>query len=434
MLFQVFSLSLFMRYPIRHALFFGICLIAKVALAQDTTQQITAGRLNSPEQQKNPYVILISADGFRYDLADKYQAENLLRYREAGVAASYMQASYPSLTFPNHYSIITGLYPSHHGIVDNSFYDKTKNEFYSISNKKAVGDSSWYGGTPLWVLAEKQHMLSASFYWVASESAIQGIRPTYYYIYNDLIPIDKRIQTVRNWLELPEDRRPHFITFYFPDVDHQEHLHGPDSKEADSAVHFVDESVRKLVDAVGTLGLNINFIFLSDHGMTTVDTKETLDLPQAVDTSKFIVPPGTSLLHLYAKNVSDISPTYQALKKEAKDYDVYLPDEIPAAWHYGSKDDKYKRIGDIILVPHLPKVFNIRKRHVSIGEHGFDPAFPDMHATFYAWGPMFRQHQTIEGFENVHVYPLIARILNLKLTEKIDGDLNVLGPILASKR
>ncbi|HEX4374412.1 MAG TPA: ectonucleotide pyrophosphatase/phosphodiesterase, partial [Puia sp.] len=370
--------------------FLLIFFIAQIAIAQDTTQQIVAGRTNSADQQKKPYVILISADGFRYDLADKYNAVNLIRLRSEGINAAYMQASYPSLTFPNHYTIVTGLYPAHHGIVDNTFYDKQKNETYTIRNKKAVGDGTWYGGTPLWVLAEKQQMLSASFYWVASESAIQGVRPTYYYIYNDAIPIDKRIETVKNWLQLPEDKRPHFITFYFPQVDHQEHTYGPDSKEAEDAVHLVDESVGKLVRTVDSLGLDVSFIFVADHGMLKVDNEHTLPLPHAVDTTKFLVLPGTALLHLYAKKKKDILPTYRALKLEAKDYDVYLATKMPVKWHYSKKDDRFNRTGDIILVPHPPKVFNIGKGHIPLGEHGFDPAIPEMRATFYAWGPAFQ--------------------------------------------
>src|SRR5215831_1211412 len=144
--------------------------------AQDTTQHVVPNRSNDKSQQKMPYVILISADGFRFDLADKYNAQHLKTLREQGVQASYMIPSYPSLTFPNHYSIITGLYPAHHGIVDNSFYDKNKNGFYTISNQNAVHDSSWYGGVPLWVVAEKNNMLSASFYWIGSEAAIDGVR------------------------------------------------------------------------------------------------------------------------------------------------------------------------------------------------------------------------------------------------------------------
>ena len=401
---------------------------------QDTTQKIIPGRVNSIEQQKKPYVILISADGFRYDLADKYHATNLLKLRKHGITASYMQPSFPSLTFPNHYSIVTGLYPAHHGIVDNSFYDAGKKRVYTISNKKAVGDSSWYGGTPLWVLAEKQQMLTASFYWVASESAIQGVRPTYYYIYNEAIPINQRIQTVKNWLQLPEDKRPHFITFYFPEVDHQEHRFGVDSKEAIDAVHFVDESVGKLVQSIDSLGLNVNFIFLSDHGMINVDTVSTLSLPHAVDTTKFFVLPNLTLLHLYAKDTNDIRPTYDALKKEAVDFDVYLAANTPDRWHYSKSDDRYNRIGDILLVPHAPKVFNILHRRVPVAEHGYDPGITEMHAVFYAWGPAFKKHKKIEGFENVNVYPLIADILGLNNTEAIDGKSEVLQPSLKKKK
>jgi predicted AlkP superfamily pyrophosphatase or phosphodiesterase len=409
---------------------FFIFLAAQTLVGQDTTQHIVSGRFNGESQKSKPYIILISADGFRYDLAEKYNASNLLRLSKQGVAASYMQPVYPSLTFPNHYSIITGLYPAHHGIVDNTFYDKKKKEIYSIRNKKVVGDSSWYGGTPLWVLAEKQQMLSASFYWVASESAIQGVRPTYYYIYNDLISIDKRVETVKDWLQLPEDQRPHFITFYFPEVDHQEHMHGPDSKEVADAVHFVDQSVEKLVEAIDPLGLKVSFIFLADHGMLKVDNENPMALPGVIDTTKFITTPGNAILHLYAKNKKDILPTYRALRKEAKDYDVYLATDMPKKWHYSKTDDRYDRTGDIILVPHPPKIFSLTKGHVPIGEHGFDPDITEMHAVFYAWGPAFRKNITIDGFENVNVYPVIAKILGLKITGQIDGRLKVLQPII----
>src|SRR5579871_3722751 len=407
---------------------------AKSVIAQDTAQHIIPGRFNSVEQQTKPYIILISADGFRYDLAEKYNAVNLLRLRSEGVNAAYMQPSYPSLTFPNHYSIITGLYPSHHGIVDNTFYDAQKNQTYTISNKKAVGDSSWYGGVPLWVLAEKQQMLSASYFWVASESAIDGVRPTYYYVYNTATPIDQRIQAVKNWLQLPPETRPHFITFYFSDVDHQEHVHGPDSKEAEDAVHFVDESIGKMVKAIDSLGLDVSFVFVADHGMMSIDNEHTLPLPAAVDTAHFLVLPGLPLLHLYAKDKNFIQPTYEALKKDANDYDVYLATKMPKRWHYRKKDDLFNRIGDIILVPHPPKIFNITRGKMNLkAEHGFDPAIPEMHASFYAWGPAFQKNKTIDGFENINVYPMIAKILGLQIDQKIDAKLKVLKSILAKK-
>lgn len=405
--------------------------ISTVALAQDTTQKIMPGRSNNTAQQAKPYVILISADGFRYDLADKFHAANLQRLRSSGVAAAYMQPSFPSLTFPNHYTIVTGLYPAQHGLADNGFYDEQRQAAYSMANKAVVADSSWYTGTPLWVLAEQQQMLSASFYWVASESAIQGVRPTYYYNYSDKINIDSRISAVKSWLQLPEDKRPHLITFYFPEVDHAAHLYGPDSRQAGEAVQFVDESIGKMVAAVDSLKLPVNFIFLADHGMTAVDTVSTISMPGAIDTSKFIIPPGDALVHLYARNKSDIKPTYKALKKQAVHFTVYLINKTPKRWHYRTKDDAFNRLGDILLVPVLPKVFNFSGRRITPGKHGFDPAIPDMRASFYAWGPAFKEHLVIDGFENVHVYPLIANILGLVYDPNaIDGKLSVLQPVL----
>src|SRR3982751_2398996 len=204
----------------------------------DTIQQVIPGRANHVDQVKKPYIILISADGFRYDLADKYHAENLIRLRTAGVTADYIQSVFPSLTFPNHYSIATGDYPAHNGIVDNNFFDPARGQLYRMGNKKGVEDSSWYGATPLWVLAENQGLLTASFYWVGTEAAIRGVRPSYYYKFNSLIPMKNRIQDVHNWLSLPEEIRPHLITFYIPDVDHEEHMHGVDSKQVEDAVQY----------------------------------------------------------------------------------------------------------------------------------------------------------------------------------------------------
>lgn len=409
----------------------ALLFISQAALAQDTVQHRVDGRINSATQQSKPYVILISADGFRHDLADKYHAANLIALREQGVAADYLQPSFPSLTFPNHYTIVTGLYPSHHGLVDNTFYDVQRKATYSMGNAKAVGDGSWYGGTPLWVLAEQQQMLSASFYWVASESAIQGVRPTYYYVYNEKIPVDGRIQALKDWLQLPEDKRPHLITFYFPEVDHAEHTYGPESKETADAVHFIDESIGKINTMVQSLNLPVNIIFLADHGMTTVDTQNGIGLPVSIDTTRISVPSNDALLHLYVKDARDILPTYEALRKEAGPYDVYLAENMPERWHYNKKDDRYNRIGDLVLVPHLPRVFNINNRKLTPGKHGFDPALDDMHATFYAWGPAFKEHLKLEGFENIHVYPLIANILGLRYDPSaIDGRAEVLQGIL----
>ncbi len=164
--------------------------------------------------------------------------------------------------------------------------------------------------------------------------------------------------------------------------------------------------------------------------MTTVERDHPILLPKAIDLNKVKVPNGNGLLHLYANNELDIKPTYEALKLEAINYYVYLSQDIPKRWHYNRKNDKYSRIGDILLVPKPHQIFMINGVKPDIGQHGFDPDFEDMHATFYAWGPLFKSGLTIPEFENVHVYPLIAKILGLSYTNKIDGKTKILKGIL----
>jgi predicted AlkP superfamily pyrophosphatase or phosphodiesterase len=299
-----------------------------------------------------------------------------------------------------------------------------------MGNKKMVAEGKWYGGTPLWVLAEQQKMISASFYWVGSEADIQGIKPTYHYIYNDKIDIATRIKAVKDWLSLPEDKRPHFITFYFPDVDHDAHTYGPDDIRVKKSVQFIDSSINALQESLASLNLPINYIFVSDHGMAKVDNVNTKPLPSSIDTAYFKVPWGDTQLHLYAKDKSKIEPTYNALKKDTS-VTVYTLDETPAYWHYKKADDKFNRLGDLIVVPHFPKVFNLSRSKASLGKHGFDNHMPEMRASFMAWGPAFKKGLTIDGFENVNIYPIVAHILGLNYDAKtIDGKFEVLKPIL----
>ena len=415
--------------------FYCLSGFSQVVPVIDTTQKIIPGRKNSIAQQKKPYVILISADGFRWDYADKHNAENLKRLRATGVQASSMVPSYPSVTFPNHYAMISGLYPSHSGLVNNTFYDRDRNDSYSMGAKAKVADGTWYGGTPLWVLAEQQHMLAASFYWVASEAAIKNIRPTYYYIYNEKIDMHNRIAAVVNWLKLPAEQRPHFITFYLPQADHAGHLYGPDAPETEREVHFVDSAVNELYKAVKTTRLDVNFVFVSDHGMTKVDTQDPIKIPAAIDTAKFRVSGDGILVELYAKDKTAIQSTYEELTNEAKDYKVYLKTNIPAKFHYGASDDWHNRIGDILLIPNWPKVFNLYNRKtINPGWHGYDPTVvKDMHATFYAWGPAFKKHVNIRPFPNVNVYNMISQILGLRISEKVDGTNALAEQILVKK-
>lgn len=408
---------------------------ASLAIAQtDTLQQVNQTRYNSKAQEKKPYVIIISIDGFRYDYMQRHHAVHLQQLSAAGVRATDMIPSFPSLTFPNHYTMVTGLYPSHHGIVQNAFYDRAWKQRYYYKSKTNT-EGKWYGGTPLWVLAEKQQMLSASFYWVGSEAAIQNTLPTYYYHYTEKINIHDRIATVVNWLKQPAGRRPHLITFYFPEVDHAGHKHGLDGKETIAAIHLVDSAINEMDKAVKRTGLKVNFVIVSDHGMTSVDTVNYLPTPKiALDTNKFIRADEGVLMHLYAKNPDYIKPAYDQIKAEAKGYDVYLRDDVPAHLHYSTEDDRFNRIGDIILMPHWPTGFNTGHYKIDPGAHGYDPyKVKDMHATFLAWGPDFKKNQVIPAFPNVDVYPMICQLLGLKPVDKLDGTAALAKKVLVKK-
>ena len=404
----------------------------------DTAQVIIPNRLNNAEAMAKPYVIMISTDGFRYDYAKKYNAENLLKYSNEGIQAKAMIPSYPSITFPNHWSLITGLYPSHHGLIDNYFYDYKRKEKYAMSNKQNAEDGTWYGGIPLWALAEKQGVISASLQWVGSASDASGIRPTYYYHYHEQFSPSQKVDKVINWLKLPDAQRPHFITLYFPEVDKNGHHFGPESKETENAVHLIDGAIGELVRKVDDLGLeNVNFVFVSDHGMIQVDGESTLDIPEILlDQKRFDIYNSQSLLRIYVKNTNEVKAVYNELKaSKTQDYEVYLDKKLPRYLHFATKDDKYERIGQILLIPRSAKVFLEKGKKKYGGNHGYDPKLvPEMKATFFAWGPAFNSHLVIDEFENVNVYPVVAEILDLKINQKIDGKLKTLKPFLKKKK
>lgn len=391
----------------------------------DTAQVVVPNRKNTAASLTKPYVILISADGFRYDYAKKYNAKNILKLAEKGVSAKAMIPSYPSITGPNHYTMITGLFPSHTGFVDNYFYDKKRNDLFGMSMQSKISDGSWLGGTPLWSLAEQQGMLAASLFWVASNSDAGGVRPTYYYQYHEKFSADQKINIVLNWLKLPEERRPHLITFYFPEVDKNGHLYGSESLEVQNAVQFVDDAIGKLIEKVNELHLpNVNFIFVSDHGMIDVDIEDTLEIPALLqDKNRFIINNSQTLLRITLKNESEVNQVYRELKKnKTKDYKVYLTEKFPKRLHYRTADDRFNRIGQILLVPHAPKIFLEPNGRKTPGKHGYNPfKVPEMKASFAASGPAFKKGKKIGQFRNVNIYPLVAEILGLKITEPIDG-------------
>ncbi|WP_263352862.1 alkaline phosphatase family protein [Acidicapsa acidisoli] len=389
---------------------------------------------NSAQAIKQHYVVLVSLDAFRWDYAKKYGAPHLLAIGKQGVwAPQGMIPSYPSLTFPNHYAIVTGLYPEHNGLVANSFYDESratdgKLARYAINDPKAVTDGTWYSGVPLWSLAEQQGMRSACLFWPGSEAKIAGELPTDYLHFDDKVDESARIDQVLAWLKQPEETRPHFITLYYSDVDHAGHQYGPDSPETKAAVAKVDSLIGKLHAALDATGLPIDLAVVSDHGMAKTEGP-WITLDQFADLTGF----ETVGPLLYGKTEADRVRVYNQLKKASDKFQVYRLKDVPAGLHYRNNP----REGDPVIVPTGPYAIRAHAPDAGkpdsppiAGQHGYDPhTMPEMKASFFAVGPDIVHGKTVAPFENVNLYPWIAHILGLN-PPKSDGDLNILAGTL----
>jgi len=384
---------------------------------------------NSAAAQARHYVVLVSLDGFRWDYAKTYGATHLLALGKHGVwAPEGMLPSFPSLTFPNHYTIVTGLYPEHHGLVANSFWDETKQARYAIADAKAVTDGSWYSGTPLWSLAESQGMRTACFFWPGSEAKIAGFQPTYYLKFDDKIDDEARIEQVLAWLKLPPADRPHFITLYYSEPDHEGHEFGPDAPQTKAAALKVDALVGKLKAGLDATGLPIDLVVVSDHGMAKVQGP-WITLDQFADLTGF----ETAGTLLYGKTEEDRTRVYNQLKKASPQFVVYRRKDVPADLNYSQNpregDPVVIATGPFAIRAHAPPAGKLDNPPIP-GMHGFDPhKLPEMKASFYAAGPDIVAGKTVAPFENVNLYPWLAHMLGLTAPQT-DGSLNVLAGTL----
>lgn len=390
--------------------------------------QISQGQIS-----KDPYVVLISIDGYRSDYTDLYSPPALTRFKNEGTAAKGLIPIFPSKTYTNHYSIVTGLYSENHGIVANHFFDPIRKEEYRLTNRKSVEDPSWYGGTPLWVAAEQQGMLTAVYFWPGSETAIQGVRPKYYFNYDAKVAPEERVAQVRRWLDLPSDIRPHFIAVYFSDVDTAGHLYGPRSTEVKNAVLKTDQNLAVLLKDLESRPFPINVVILSDHGMQQLDSNKVEYLDDYADLSPVRIlgdgPSGNGpQMLLYSEDSKALASIYGKLKRKGKHFNIFKREEAPP--HYHCKTNR--RCGDLVVVAKAPYLLGIRSSNskVTAGNHGYDPATtPAMQGVFYAKGPHIQRSRTVEAFENIHVYPFIVNLLGLKLPTPIDANLDVLRAI-----
>jgi predicted AlkP superfamily pyrophosphatase or phosphodiesterase len=403
-----------------------VLLAATTAGAQDVTPVIHVGNPdNLAVQQNKHYVVMVSLDGFRYDYGREYGTPHLDEMARGGASTpAGMLPSYPSVTFPNHYALVTGLRPEHHGIVAMEFTDPDKKERYLFSDATTNSDGTWYQGVPLWVLAEQQGMRSACFFWPGSEAEIASVRPSYYLHFDDKLDDAKRIEQVAAWLKLPAAERPHFITLYYSNVDHAGHTYGPDTPETRDAVHHVDQLIGTLREQLKATGLPVDLIVTADHGMVKVDPKPVvLDAFANLDHFK------VSGSQLYADTEADAEKAYEEFRAHPDPrFVAYRRLDAPKDLHYNTSaregDPVIVATGAYAIYPHSPK------KPGNIGSHGFDPhKMPEMKAIFYAEGPDIKAAVKLGSFDNIDVYPFVARLLGLE-APPIDGELKPLEPAL----
>ena len=359
---------------------------------------------------ERPVVVLISIDGFRADYLDRGVTPNLSRLAAEG-AHGAIRPSFPTKTFPNHYSLVTGLRPDRHGIVDNNMIDpEIPDVAFSLSNKAAVRDARWWNdGTPIWVSAERAGIRSATMFWPGSEAAIQGVRPSRWLPFKQSMPATARTDQVLAWLDEPAATRPRLITLYFDEVDTAGHYHGPDSTQVAEAAGRTDAAIGRLTEGLKARGLKANLVIASDHGMAAVASDRVIYIENlaSADLGK---PLALGAFMTYYPAPGREAEAEAALLVRRPHVTCWRKGEIPARYHFGA----HRRVAPIFCLPETGWVITTRaKRPPKGGNHGFDPYSPEMAAIFIGHGPAFARGRATPLTDNVDVYPLLARLLGL---------------------
>jgi len=411
--------------PLR--VFVGLLLLALAAAAA------AAGVSDQPVSSQRPIVILVSIDGWRWDYLEKFAPPTIGRLARSGVRAEGLVPIFPSKTFPNHYTIVTGQHASRHGIVSNNMVDPELPGRFTLSNRDVQQDTRWWGGEPLWVTAERQGQIAGTMFWPGSDVEIAGRRPTYWRMYEHELPNAVRVDQLLTWLKQPEAARPTLLTLYFSDVDTAGHDAGPDAPATRQAALLVDEAIARLVAGVEALGLTgrTNIVLVSDHGMSPLSADRVIVLDDYIDVSTVTLIDSAPIVGLTPRAGISVESVYAALKDKHPALAVYtratLPEEhrlrdhprLPAiigvaddGWHPTTRE-RMKRGGE----------------DFAGGDHGFEPKNRSMHGLFVAAGPQFKAGLVVPAFENVHIYELLCKVLGLRPATN-DGDVAVTASFL----
>ena len=366
-------------------------------------------------------------DGYRWDYQDRYETPFFDSIQQIGVKAESLQPSFPSKTFPNHYTIATGMYPNTHGLVSNAFYSSLHQDFYKIRDREKVGDGTYYGGEPIWVSAEKQGIKAASYFWVGSEADVKGIRPSIWKQYDGAVSYSARVDSVIGWLDKPYGERPKLCMLYFDEPDRVGHHYGPQSDSTQKMVEILDQQLLELTTQINQLAIkdSVNIIVLSDHGMGAISSDRYHVINQSIDTSKIEYVLGSNPVYMVKAKAS----YHQKLKAEFNALEgitAWDKADVPEHLHYGT----HENIAPIVVVADSAWSISVSEPGAYVGgTHGYDPTNKDMHGIFYAFGPSFKKGHTQATFENIHIYELMCSLIGIAPAEN-DGHVSNIKDML----
>ena len=370
--------------------------------------------------KQDPYTVIVSLDGFRWDYPEMYDTPFFDTMAKDG-ASAIMRPSFPSKTFPNHYTLATGLVPDHHGIIANSFVDRKQGKYYSLSSREARNDTTFYGGEPIWVTAKKQGVKVGTVYWVGSDVPSKTGMPNYWCDYNvkPLLTDSQRIDKVISLLKKPEAERPRLVMAYFEEPDGVGHRYSPYSKTTRAKIESLDSLMHVLSIRLSALPFadKINLIVTSDHGMTPISPDRIVPVKKYLKDEWIEKVDGNLPGQIYCK-AGCVDSVYNALK-DVPHLRAWRRSEIPAYLQYGTNS----RIGDVVALPDPGWLFTDNNNFKPGGTHGFDPYISDMHVMFRAIGPDFKKgYHKADKFQNTNVYALLAHLLGITPAPN-DGDI-----------
>ena len=384
-------------------------------------------------------LILISIDGFRWDYLGKADTPYLDELVASGARSEGLIPSYPSKTFPNHLSIVTGSHPNNHGLVANRMYDEVFDEYYYIGQgSTAARDGKWINREPIWVTVENQSLRAMTMFWPASDAEIKGVRPSNWFTYDESITNTQRMEQLLKWLDLKESKRPTFLASYFSDVDNAGHAYGPEAEETKIAISSIDSEIGVLINGLKDRGIfdEVNIMIVSDHGMTETYTDQVIFLDDYIDMSRVeLVDKGPFAVMRVVMGLVDgdakpeVDNLFPLLENAHPNMKVYKKNEFPENFHMTDN----RRIQDLTVVADdhwrilTHDTFN--PNYFPKGDHGYHPDYESMHGLFIGHGPDFKIDYVGPRFQNIHLYEMMCKIMNISPSLN-DGDIEATATFL----